>query len=602
MKKKKKLIIYIICILFSCNQLKAIPNSLDYTEDVLMLETSSVFLVIQDSVFQKAYKEVFELYKEGKFVDALKKGLILYDLEKKSENNINLLSITSLIADIYDKTNNHDRSLEYYRECLEILKKKEFLDFGKSAADKNFKINNYAKIYLRIGTSYYNKSQKDSAKYYYNKLEKFPSVNVEIKNYKAVAFGNLAGLYELDSSYEKAIKYANKSIEINRDIKNNLRQSTVLNNLGNIYLAQGNFEEAKKTYLEGINLIKNDNSQTSVRQKADLYYNLAWAMRNLKDYKAYDFQEMSYEIEDGIRDKNYRRMIEKISMQYDINTVKREAESKREKDQITFWLYAAISFLIILSLLYWLNFYKLKQKNLSLKLSQTQLIQNQNIEKIKSESQARILNATIDGKETERKEIAETLHDSVSALLSSANLHLMATKSNFKGKVPTEIDKTQQIITEASEKIRDLSHTLVSSVLLKFGLNYAVKDLASKYSNSQLNIETDIQSLRRYHQNFEIKVYNIIQEFLNNILKHSKAKNAMIKMYEENNKICVEISDDGIGFDKTIISTKDGLGINQIEARILMMKGYLEINSTVNNGTEIRVQLPIVEKETANHE
>ncbi|QTD39371.1 tetratricopeptide repeat protein [Polaribacter batillariae] len=567
-----------------------------------MLETSSVFLVIQDSVFQKAYKEVFELYKEGKFVDALKKGLILYDLEKKSENNINLLSITSLIADIYDKTNNHDRSLEYYRECLEILKKKEFLDFGKSAADKNFKINNYAKIYLRIGTSYYNKSQKDSAKYYYNKLEKFPSVNVEIKNYKAVAFGNLAGLYELDSSYEKAIKYANKSIEINRDIKNNLRQSTVLNNLGNIYLAQGNFEEAKKTYLEGINLIKNDNSQTSVRQKADLYYNLAWAMRNLKDYKAYDFQEMSYEIEDGIRDKNYRRMIEKISMQYDINTVKREAESKREKDQITFWLYAAISFLIILSLLYWLNFYKLKQKNLSLKLSQTQLIQNQNIEKIKSESQARILNATIDGKETERKEIAETLHDSVSALLSSANLHLMATKSNFKGKVPTEIDKTQQIITEASEKIRDLSHTLVSSVLLKFGLNYAVKDLASKYSNSQLNIETDIQSLRRYHQNFEIKVYNIIQEFLNNILKHSKAKNAMIKMYEENNKICVEISDDGIGFDKTIISTKDGLGINQIEARILMMKGYLEINSTVNNGTEIRVQLPIVEKETANHE
>ena len=148
--------------------------------------------------------------------------------------------------------------------------------------------------------------------------------------------------------------------------------------------------------------------------------------------------------------------------------------------------------------MYFLNFYKLKQKNLSLELSQTQLLQNQNIEKIKSESQIRILNATIDGKETERKEIAETLHDSVSALLSSANLHLMATNQYFNGNTPLEISKTQEIIKEASQKIRDLSHTLVSSVLLKFGLNFAVKDLAAKYSNSNLNIETETHNIRRY--------------------------------------------------------------------------------------------------------
>ena len=53
-------------------------------------------------------------------------------------------------------------------------------------------------------------------------------------------------------------------------------------------------------------------------------------------------------------------------------------------------------------------------------------------------------------------------------------------------KVPIEIDKSQQIIIEASKKIRDLSHTLVSSVLLKFGLNFAIKDIAEKYSNSQI--------------------------------------------------------------------------------------------------------------------
>ncbi|MFT6065774.1 MAG: signal transduction histidine kinase, partial [Polaribacter sp.] len=275
-----------------------------------------------------------------------------------------------------------------------------------------------------------------------------------------------------------------------------------------------------------------------------------------------------------------------------------QEEVKRLRDQRIFWSIGIIALLIIVSLVYWLNIYKLKQHNLALKLNQVELLQNQNLDKLKSETQVRILNATIDGKESERKEIAETLHDSVSALLSSANLHLQATRKQFNGKTPIEIDKTQQIIQEASYKIRDLSHTLVSSVLLKFGLNFAIKDIAEKYSNSQLNIATDIRNIRRYHQNFEIKVYNITQEFINNILKHSKADNALIEFKEESNKLFITISDDGVGFDKTKINTKNGLGINQIDARIQMMKGRFQIESSKNNGTKISVELPILRRKT----
>jgi two-component system NarL family sensor kinase len=172
----------------------------------------------------------------------------------------------------------------------------------------------------------------------------------------------------------------------------------------------------------------------------------------------------------------------------------------------------------------------------------------------------------------------------------------MATKAQFKGAIPMEINKTQSIIAEASLQIRNLSHTLVSSVLLKFGLNFALKDIATKYSNSALNIEVDIHDLRRYHQSFEIKIYNIIQEFINNILKHSKAKNVFIKLYEQNNRIYFQIFDDGIGFDKKNISDKDGFGINQIDARIQMMNGEFLIESTIGEGTTISVELPLVEK------
>jgi signal transduction histidine kinase len=182
--------------------------------------------------------------------------------------------------------------------------------------------------------------------------------------------------------------------------------------------------------------------------------------------------------------------------------------------------------------------------------------------------------------------------------LSSANLHLQACKKIFKGSVPLEVDKSQNIIEEASHKIRDLSHTLVSSVLLKFGLAYAIKDMAEKYSNSQLEIEYKTKNIKRYNQDFEIKLHNIIQELINNVIKHSEASNASIHIKDKDDKIKICIKDDGKGFDKSFVKKKNGLGINQINARIHMMKGKFSIDSENNPGTSITIELPVLKKES----
>ncbi|TXD47957.1 tetratricopeptide repeat protein [Polaribacter sp. IC073] len=597
LKKRIQTLFCIFYISFNIYQLKAAPNNRYGTEEVSTSETSSVFLFKIDSVFIRKYNKVLKKYKEESYIEALRDALKIYDESKSHANKDNIYKITSLIADIYDKANNHERALDYYKESLLVLNSKIYLD----NLSNDYSLKNIAKTYLRIGSTFQRLMKRDSAKYYFEKIDSLASVNDEIIIYKAASYTNLAGIYELDSLFDKAIVYAEKAIILHKITNNKISEAKATVNLGNIYLSINNFLKSKETYLKGIELIKNDNKQTAVRLKADLYYNLAWAMRNLKEYEAYDNLELSYEIEDGIRDKEVRRMVEEVTANFDVEGVKKEEENKRLRQNEIFWKFAIAAAIIIITLLYWLSLNRLKQKNLGLKLSQTQLLQNQNIEKLKSESQTRILNATIDGKESERKEIAETLHDSVSALLSSANLHLIATKSQFKGNVPIEIDKTQSIIAEASLKIRDLSHTLVSAVLLKFGLNFALKDMASKYSNSALYVDTDISDIRRYHQNFEIKIYNIIQEFVNNILKHSKAKNAIIKLYEKNNSIYFKISDDGIGFDKTEISNKDGLGLNQIDARIQMMHGKFLIESNLGKGTVVSVELPIVEKGVINH-
>ncbi|AUC86262.1 histidine kinase [Polaribacter sp. ALD11] len=597
MRKRIQTLFYIFFISFNSYQLKAAPNNRYGTEEVSVKEISSVFTFKTDSVFTRRYDKVLNEYNKENYLDALQDALKIYDDSKIDNIKCNTYKIISLIADIYDKVNNHERALDYYKESLRILK----YNIVSDNINDEFLLKNSAKIYLRMGSTFQKLLKRDSAKYYFEKIDDLPSVNNEVIIYKAASYSNLAGIYELDSLFDKAIVYAEKAIVLHKITNNKISEAKATMNLGNIYLSLDNFSKSKKTYLKGIKLIKNDNSQTAVRLKADLYYNLAWAMRNLKEYEAYDNLELSYEIEDGIRDKEVRRMVEEVTAKFDVEGVKKEEENKRLRQNATFWIFIIAGAIIIITLLYWLSLNRLKQKNLGLKLSQTQLLQNQNIEKLKSESQTRILNATIDGKETERKEIAETLHDSVSALLSSANLHLMATKTQFKGEIPVEIDKTQSIIAEASQKIRDLSHTLVSSVLLKFGLNFALKDMASKYSNSVLYIETDIYDLRRYHQNFEIKIYNIIQEFVNNILKHSKAENAVIKLYEQDNRICFQITDDGIGFDKTKVFNKDGLGLNQIDARIQMMQGLFLVESTIGEGTTVSVELPVIEKNAINH-
>ncbi|WP_282071594.1 sensor histidine kinase [Polaribacter atrinae] len=593
----------IFLFLFLVVVFKALPNRKE-----AVLNTASFYIQLNDSILDRNLQEVYKVYEEKKFDVALKRAFKLLDSSKEINREI-FYKTNYLIGNIFYETLSFKDGIKYFRTNVSsLLKDSISLDGYKNNFDSNLLL---VQNYLRLGSSYHKLKEReflqkyrDSTLYYYNKVIEFNDLDDESLEAKAKTYSNLSAFYINDSLYDLAEKYASLSIGIHKSKNDKLNQAAGLGNLASIYLIKEDFNLAKKIYLEGLDLIKNDNSSKAVRFKASLYANLSWAMYKLKDYKAYEFQEISYGIKDELRDTEIRGIVKKINAEYDVNTVKKlvlkEEENKRLKNQRTFWLLGIGSVIIIITLLFALIFYKLRQKNLSLKLSQTQLVQSQNLEKIKSDSQVRILNATIDGKESERKQIAETLHDSISALLSSANLHLQATRGLFKGETPVEIDKTQKIIKEASQSIRDLSHTLVSSVLLKFGLKYAIKEIAEKYSNSQIKIDTRIGETRRYEQNFEIKVYNIIQEFVNNILKHSKAEKAMIKIDEADGKLYLRISDDGVGFDKNKVVNKEGLGLNQIDARIQMMQGEFNIDTAPKSGTVIKVVLPILEKKQVN--
>jgi signal transduction histidine kinase len=559
------------------------------------------FLSIQekDSITNQKLKEATAFYNNKKYVESLRLAFALYEQTKNNKSTKIHYLVTNLIAKIYRQNKEHKKAVVFYKKSVRLI----LLNTSYNKELDSFNNRDYAENLLRLGGEYQLLKMNDSAIFYYYKLAKLNSLTDEVLGFQASSYSNLAGIYQKDTTmsnhYEKAVEFSEKAIAIHKKRNKRLSQASAINNLANVYLLQGNFEKSKKKYFEGIKLIKRDTSSLSISIKADLYYNLAWAMRNLKEYEAYDYQEISYDMEDELRDDEMTQNIKRITGEYNVDVVRKAGEFEKQKAENLTWIIGISSFSIILLLAFLLNQYKLRQKTLSLQLSKQELLQQQKLEKIRTEAQIRILNATLDGKETERKQIAETLHDSVSALLSSANLHLQACKKLFKGPIPLEVDKSQNIIHEASQKIRDLSHTLVSSILLKFGLAYAIKDMAEKYSNSQLEILYETQNIQRYDQDFEIKLHNIIQELINNTLKHSEATTASILLVEKDEKLLLSIKDNGKGFDKLQVPKKDGLGINQIDARIHMMKGKFNIKSENNKGTLVTIELPVFKKEIA---
>ena len=239
---KIKILIYIFA-LFTVFHLKANKRS-NIAEEVSIKETSSTFFVKQDSLFNSKYKKILDFYRKKEFIDALKGALNLYDEIEEYGNSEYSYKTTSLIADIYDKTNKYSNSLKYYKNSIKVLNGRVSLENKTFSFDSEF-----AKTLLRIGSAFQKLQNIDSAKFYYKKIEELTSLNNETLGFKAASYNNLSGIYEKDSLFNEAKNYSNKAIEAHEKRNDKAGQATALNNLGNIYLSLGNFEKAKDIYI-----------------------------------------------------------------------------------------------------------------------------------------------------------------------------------------------------------------------------------------------------------------------------------------------------------------------------------------------------------------
>ena len=499
-------------------------------------------------------------------------AILLTGIERLKSKTFSELNIEyfNFLAKIFADSQNFDKAIYYNK--LALQKSKLLKDTV-----------NITKSLIRLGSFYYAKNEEDSAKIFFRKVTYYP-VNSKTETRIANAYNNLGVIAQNQDNFDLAKHWAKEALKLKIKQKDIVGIAYSNVNLGNLYHFQGDYETAIDNYEEAFTTIDADDSKDVMYLKRIIFENLSVSYDSLKDYEnAYGFLYKSYQLKKDQSDEQVAENIAAVEAKYNLAIEEQRTEEQKSKTfraQVLFYGMAFITLtFLVLAFIFYKN-YKLTEQN--------------KLDQIHNNLQTRIINATIDAKEKERKSIAEILHDSVSALLSSANLHLQASKSQLNGKAPVEISKAQEIVNEASVKIRDLSHELISSVLLKFGLSFAIHDLCEKYSNSELEFISDDNGIKRYDQQFEIKIYNIIEELINNILKHSKAGNASINLIERNgDKLIIQIIDDGRGFDVKRARGKDGLGLSHIDARIKIMKGVFNINSKVGEGTSIFISVPI---------
>ena len=222
---------------------------------------------------------------------------------------------------------------------------------------------------------------------------------------------------------------------------------------------------------------------------------------------------------------------------------------------------------------------------------QKRLVKNKaEVETMKSRHQLDLFQSSIDAMEDERRRVSRDLHDEIGAALSV--LRLQVGQINLSKEIqPEKAEKlivgSKQLIDNTIENVRRISNDMLPHGLDEFGLKYALEIRCDKIEGaSGLVINLDFDNLERLENRLELALYRILQELLNNTLKHAQATKVNISFHTDNQELSITYQDNGKGFDIETL-TKRGLGLKNIESRVNMIHGNLTYISTVEKGVEV---------------
>lgn len=416
-------------------------------------------------------------------------------------------------------------------------------------------------------------------------------------------YNNLGSIYFKKAEYDKAHIYYQTGIEIEPSCDLHI-------NLGHVGLQKGNYRDAIANYGKALAIAKHTGERF---QEMSALYHLSDAHSKVKDYaSAMRYNRAYLEVRDDLENSyksamNYKMdheqeqkriaLLEKEKELTQEKLQRQEAENKRKSMMI----YGLIIGSLLLTLLFFALNRADQQRQRARMAEKDRQIQQQKVDELLRRQEVDSMNAMMLGQEEERKRIARDLHDRLGSMLAMVKNHFKSVEEDIdslKDSNTMLYRKANHLLDEACEEVRKISQDMASGVLTKFGLIAALEDLVNTLEGSkQLRVEFVHHGLQgRLPLDLEIAVYRIIQELVSNVLKHAEAKEVSIQLLKGKDGLNVIVEDDGVGFEASGDHT--GMGLKNIGSRLQVFHGKLNIDSRVNTGTTVSVDIPLDIKDT----
>ena len=488
------------------------------------------------------------------------------------------------LANVYRVQKEYTKALENFRKCVE----QDHYDAPKIR---------YASL-INMGLIYAHQGNLRASNSNYQKALKLCEGELAHKCQIIVLINTGANL-ERQRNYLEAFDSYQKAYRIASQYKYPINEINALLGMGAMQQHLQKHDIAISYFSKAMVLAK---EHAYFKQEQTIYDLLIKTYTEQRNYaKAFDIQQLKIKLSDSLEDIQKHKEIESLEIQYQtlqkekkIIELEKDQEAKAaelDKQRVLKYsiLIAFFAFLIPLSILLIIYYQKLRAQNL---LHEKQKeVNSQKINALIKDQELQLMKASIVGQDKERKRIAQELHDTIGGNLASIKLQLQS-----NSELP--ISKYQQLcnqIDDTYQSVRDLSHNLIpkkfNSSKFTLLINSYIKNIASASNLSiHFNVlsEKDINALE---QRLHYDIFMILQELIANTIKHAEASSIEIHLNAINKELILLYEDNGKGF----AASKKGLGIglSNIQDRIIELKGSLELNSELHQGFVCSIIIPL---------
>jgi signal transduction histidine kinase len=404
-----------------------------------------------------------------------------------------------------------------------------------------------------------------------------------------------AGTFQNISQFDSAVYYFQKAYENGKTAGSRWNMTEPLMQIGYIHLQQKNYTDAEKFVKMGLEIAEADSVMVFMKEG---YGTLSDIYAGSGRYKEAHYYLTRYNtIKDSLQSEERKKFALDLEKKYEVEKhtaqiQQLEAEKRIQELSLSEKILIIQSLLGILFTILVVGFLILRNYR------QKQKLQQQQIEKLEADKLLAATEAVLKGEEQERSRLAKDLHDGLGGLLSGIKYSFQNMKENLilTPENAGVFERSLDMLDSSIHEMRRVAHNLMPESVYRFGLDSAIRDYCADIHNTGIlhikyqsfGMDTPIPDL-----SVSVSVYRIVQELVNNILKHAEASYAFVQITRSDSALFVDVEDNGKGMDPDVISGKGGMGWRNINSRVEYLKGTLSLESSEGRGTSIHIEFPL---------